>query len=366
VKCLFIKEFKDGSKIYLLNYVDDMLYHGTNPERIQEFEKQLGERFTLELLGNAHWYLGSRINQLENFDIEVDQSRYCKGILKKYLDTAGCPNNIRQHDMPLPSGFTPTTEDCAASESAAQQLATEYKLDFSSCIGSLIYLSMTRTDIIYAVNKLAKFTRKPGRVHFTALVHLLRYLHDNTYYGIRFYSNIQSVRIYKMLLTQQIKEHHLFFGFTDSSWNDDQDTGRSTGCFILTYMGGVVDHSSTVALSSAKAEYNKGCTAFMAASHLRMLLCELEGTHDETMEATSIYFDSKSAIAMGINYKDTKHTRHIMRRYHYVRENIAANRFIAKWISNEIQIADIGTKLNDGPKHKILTEMIMVNIQDQK
>jgi hypothetical protein len=53
VKCLFINEFKDGSKIYLLNYVDDMLYHGKNPEKIQEFEKQLGERFTLELLGNA-------------------------------------------------------------------------------------------------------------------------------------------------------------------------------------------------------------------------------------------------------------------------------------------------------------------------
>jgi len=187
--------------------------------------------------------------------------------------------------------------------------------------------------LIYAVNKLAKFTGKPGRVNFVVLIHLLWYLRDNTYYGVRYYSNIQLAPLYKMLLAQQIREKHLFFGLTDSSWNDDQDTGRSTGCLILTYMGGVVDHSSNmldpVALSSAELQYNEGCTAFMAASHLRMLLCELEGSHDETMEATSIYFDSKSAIAMGINYRDTKHTRHIMRRYHYVRENIAANRFIA-------------------------------------
>jgi hypothetical protein len=67
-----------------------------------------------------------------------------------------------------------------------------------------------------------------------------------------------------------------------------------------------VDHSSNmpdpVALSSTEAEYNEGCTAFMVASHLRMLLCKLEGIQDETMESTSIYFDSKSAIAMGINY----------------------------------------------------------------
>jgi len=38
---------------------------------------------------------------------------------------------------------------------------------------------------------------------------------------------------------------------------------------------------------------------------------------------------------------------------------------MAKWISNEIQIADIGTKLNDGPKHKMLTEMIMITVEDQ-
>jgi hypothetical protein len=42
-----------------------MLYHGTSIERVQAFEQQLGERFHLELLGNAHWYLGSRINQLK-------------------------------------------------------------------------------------------------------------------------------------------------------------------------------------------------------------------------------------------------------------------------------------------------------------
>jgi hypothetical protein len=54
VKCSFIKEFSDGNKIFLLNYVDDMLYHSTNLSELQAFEKQLGERFQLELLGNAH------------------------------------------------------------------------------------------------------------------------------------------------------------------------------------------------------------------------------------------------------------------------------------------------------------------------
>lgn len=79
----------------------------------------------------------------------------------------------------------------------------------------------------------------------------------------------------KMLTAQNISDQHLFYLFSDSSWNDDQDSGQSTGYFIITYMGGIVDHSSNlpdlVALSSAEAEYKEGCIAMMAASHLQML-----------------------------------------------------------------------------------------------
>jgi len=48
--------------------------------------------------------------------------------------------------------------DCSVNETSSQQLAVEYNIDYASCIGSLIYLGMTRVDIIFAVNKLAKFT----------------------------------------------------------------------------------------------------------------------------------------------------------------------------------------------------------------
>jgi hypothetical protein len=59
----------------------------------------------------------------------------------------------------------------------------------------------------------------------------------------------------------------------------------------------------------------------------------MEGNSETEMEAMNVHFDSKSAIAMDSSYHDTKHTRHIMRRYHYVREGIASNRFAAKWIT---------------------------------
>jgi len=369
MRCLFIHVYPDGVSIYVLNYVDDMLYYCKDSIKLREFEEKLRTWFNLELIGQAHWYLGTRINRLANYDIALDQSRYCLSIVKKYLDTAGNAKNERQHVTPLALDFIPTTDDCSQDEVVAGQLEKEYNIDFASCIGSLIYLSMTRCDIVYTVNKLAKFTRQPGRNHFEALLHLLRYLCDNALLGIKFYSDLSRAPLVTMLKSQEIEQMQPFFGFSDSSWNDDADTSRSTGCFIITYMGGIVDHSSNmpdpVVLSSAKVEYNKGCVAFMAASHLRMLLCELEGIDESSMAPTTMFFDSRSAMVMGNSYRDTKHTRHIMRRFHYVRNEIAANRFTMKWIGTEFMISDIGTKQTPGPRHTFLVELIHIKVKDQ-
>jgi hypothetical protein len=79
----------------------------------------------------------------------------------------------------------------------------------------------------------------------------------------------------------------------------------------------MVDHSSNlpdlVALLSDEAEYNERCVALLSTSHLRMLLCKMENVDESMMQPMTKYFGSKSAIAMGESYKDTKHTRHIKR-----------------------------------------------------
>jgi hypothetical protein len=138
IRCLFFQRYPDGSVIFLLNYVDDMLYYGTSDNTLLAFETKLSERFNLETKGQAHWYLATRITQLANFDIILDQTRYCKSIIKKYLDSVGCKNVVRRHTIPLPCEFIPTADDCSESEEKAAVLAEEYKLDYASCIGSLI------------------------------------------------------------------------------------------------------------------------------------------------------------------------------------------------------------------------------------
>jgi hypothetical protein len=123
------------------------------------------------------------------------------------------------------------------------------------------------------VNKLAKSSTRPGKNHSEAILHVLRYLRDNSFIGLKFYSNAMDALIIHMLINDKIQQDHPFFTFLDSSWNDDVDSGRSTGCFLVGYMGGIVDHS----LNLPDPVANEGCIAFMATSHLRMLLLKWRG-----------------------------------------------------------------------------------------
>ena len=113
--------------------------------------------------------------------------------------------------------------------------------------------------------------------------------------------------------------------FSDSSWEDCPETGRSTGAYIIFYKGGPIDHGAHVsgpfAQSSAKSEYNEACTAGMALAHFRMLINEFLNEDPDMFpeEAPLIVLDSKSAICMAKNSKYTKNTRHIARIINFVR-----------------------------------------------
>ena len=67
--------------------------------------------------------------------------------------------------------------------------------------------------------------------------------------------------------------------FSDYSWQDCPDTGRSIGAYIIFYQGGPIDYGThipgPVDQYSAESEYNAACTSGMALAHFRMLFHEL-------------------------------------------------------------------------------------------
>ena len=163
--------------------------------------------------------------------------------------------------------------------------------------------------------------------------------------------NIKQSPVYKLLQENNITPSRNMFTFSDSSWDDDHDTSRSTGGFLIFYQGGIVDHSSNmpdpVAMISAEAEYNEACMACMATSHMHMTLNHIEDVKDGSPEdkPIHIYMDNRSAVDMSITFKDTKNSRHIRRRFHFVKQGVEDEWHLLVWLSNVAMVADGMTKV---------------------
>ena len=242
----------------------------------KNFELSLRNRFDLSLLGETKWYLGMRIIQNKDF-ISLDQNQYVKDTISRFEESFKHP--FEKKDLSLPIFFVPNKKDCPNTEEQTKETKTRFgNLHYRSVIGALLYVSCcTRQDICFVVNKLAKYAKNPEVVHFIALLHLVGFLKNSSNKGLRFYSKIESSPLFQILKNNNLQiTEDTVVTFTDSSWNDCVDTGRSTCGNLAMTQGGAADCSShlpvPVAMSSGEAEYISVAVACMNASHLRMLV----------------------------------------------------------------------------------------------
>ena len=127
------------------------------------------------------------------------------------------------------------------------------------------------------------------------------------------------------------------------------DTCRSTGEYIIFYQGGKIDHGTHVrgpfSQPSTESEYNVACTAGTSLSHLSMLINELlnKDTYIILESAPLIILDSKSAVCIDNNGKDTKQTRNIYRRVNFVINDEKFKMHKIIWCKEGLKLADIAT-----------------------
>ena len=366
-QALFIKKEKDGSITKLLVYVDDSLYFNSKniKKHVQAFQKQIGDRFKVDFQGQAHWFLAMRILRDRRGNFTIDQSRYAKNIVTKHLGKMHLDAKINR---PLPSGWEPKKNDCAKDEQEVKSLNKEFNFEYPSVIGSLIYLLNTRPDLTFAVTKLAKFMKMPGRIHFQTIVYLLKYLNNNYNFGLKYYHDISDSPLYDLQIQNDVDPVHPILGMHDSSWNDCPDTGRSTGSYQLFVQGGPVDFSTfvpaPVAMSSAEAENNAGAAAGLAMSHIRMLWNELnfEDPDDLLVPPILMLCDNKSAVMLANSEKDSTAQRHTKRRLMVMRQ--LRRELELRWLhlSNKNMLADIGTKNLDVPAIQPIAKIILVEL----
>ena len=104
----------------------------------------------------------------------------------------------------------------------------------------------------------------------------------------------------------------------------------------------------------------------MALAHFRILIHELFNKDPDIVpeEAPLIVLDSKFAICMADNGKDTKHTRHIARRMYFVRNGEKFKMHKIDWCEGGLQLEDIATKNVGEPYLTPRMKYIMVILEN--
>jgi hypothetical protein len=111
--------------------------------------------------------------------------------------------------------------------------------------------------------------------------------------------------------------------FSDSSFQDCPDTARSTGGYLTFMQGGVIEAVSTmpniISQSTCEAEYCTASITVMSGCYIRKIFNELLGYDSDRPLSIPLGIDSQSAMDTAQSERETNRTRHIARRFHYVR-----------------------------------------------
>ena len=322
--CLYVRIENDGSSSYIALFVDDLVIATKSIEEMSNIKKELGSRYNMKDLGELQEILGMKVTRnLDKGTITLSQEKYALDILEKFN-----MSKARPASTPMAPGVALSKQQAPSNE---EEVALAKKFPYREIVGSLMYLmTSTRPDIAYAVGQLSRFNDCHGPAHHAAANHLLRYLCGTYNKGITFGQHN----------TEPI-------GFSDSSWASDKDNARSVSAYVFYIAGGPVSWrsktQSTVALSTAQAEYQALCSATQEAIHLRLLSCELDPLLN-SKRAIIVFEDNQACIAMSENPVNHEKTKHIFLKYHFIRECVENKNIQVHYLSTDLMIADLLTK----------------------
>lgn len=195
-------------------------------------------------------------------------------------------------------------------------------------VGSLVYLTITRPDITYAVHIVSQFVSAPTTVHWAAVLRILRYLRGILYQSLLFPSS-SSLEL---------------LAYSDAWAGDPTDRKSTTGyCVFLgdSLISWRSKKQSVVARSSAEAEYRAMATTTADIVWLRWILADLGIS---LPAPTPMYCDNKSAIQIARNSVFHERTKHIEIDCHFVRHHLQHGTLSLPYVKSQLQLADFFTK----------------------
>ena len=169
---LFVKRGISGTTIVLV-YVDDIVITGNDQTEIIKLKKLLHEKFAIKDLGALKYFLGLEIAYSKK-GIFLNQRKYVLDLLQETGKLG-----VKPVDTPTESGSKPDNDGELISDIG----------HFQRLVGKLIYLTITRPDIAYAVSLVSRFMHAPRVNHLTAVNRILQYLKRSPGRGILMCNN---------------------------------------------------------------------------------------------------------------------------------------------------------------------------------
>ncbi|KAL5577768.1 hypothetical protein UlMin_019467 [Ulmus minor] len=236
-------------EVYLEQPADDIIVTGSCKEEIEQVILLLNRSFSLKDIGDLNYFLGIEVKATRE-GLHLSQKRYIEDLLKRSK-----MDNARPLPTPMVSSLKLTSD-----EGDPVPNATDYR----SIVGGLQYVTITRPEIAYCVNKVCQFMQNPLDLHWKAVKRILRYLKGTAEEGI---------------LLRRSETLNLT-GFCDADWGNDLCDRRSTTGYCIFLGRNVVSWSSkkqaVVSRSSTEAEYRSLANATSELIWLQYLLSELK------------------------------------------------------------------------------------------
>jgi histone deacetylase 1/2 len=209
------------------------------------------------------------------------------------------------------------------------RLGPEDSTRYRSLVGALQYLTLTRLDITFAVNKVCQFLHAPTTTHLIAVKQILRYIRGTENVGLLIH------RTRSMIVS----------AFSDADWAGCVDDRRSTGGFVVFFGWNLISWTArkqaTVSRSSTEAEYKSLANATAEIMWVQKLLAELNVPHDRVAR---LWCDNVGAKYLSANPIFHARTKHIEIDFHFVRERVAQKLLDIRFIASGDQVADGFTK----------------------
>ncbi|GJX48282.1 putative ribonuclease H-like domain-containing protein [Tanacetum coccineum] len=314
-KTLFIKRVK-GDILLVQVYVDDIIFGSTKKSLCTEFKKLMHKKSQMSSMGELTFFLRLQVTRKDD-GIFISQDKYVDEILKKFgfstVKTASTPME--------------TSKSLMKDENAEDVDVHLYR----SMIGSLMYLTSSRPDIMFVVCACARFQVTPKVSHLHAVKRIFRYLKGQPKLGL-WYPKDSPFDLE---------------AYTDSDYAGASLDRKSTtgGCQFLgsRLISWQCKKQTVVANSTTEAEYVAASSCCGQVLWIQNQLLD----YGYNFMNTKIFIDNESTICIVKNPVFHSKTKHIEIRHHFIRDSYEKRLIQVIKIHTDHNVADLLTKAFD-------------------